>query len=467
MAFLERQAWYNKLQAIFDNGGGATAAEFREVMIDLRDSATFWDKENRPANTMLLIDGNGDLVDANVRQMTDGTYLFGNDVQIPSASLKVEDLITLSEATGFLTIRNNVTQHRFQVLDARYDELVGSYRPNQYFLQPYDEQKDLVVLQQEIDTQITTNPISIPYTTTLEAQTNYVRVQAFERMTNVRVRVIDAVTGIPFKYVPNRFVWEEQQGGITIEAGMHEIDLTETPFRLSPGRALNIEIQADNIALLGNNANVPYFAIRKQDGEFRNLAYLNDFNQQQIYNVVKDIIQQGANTTVTLDDNTNTITIASATPSTITPRTNEEIIDTIAGALRQGNNVTIVHDDPNDTITISASVTPTPDPGPDALYYGLMNTNTPDSVALNTLTTLDPTNPQTVSTGLTTAGQFFVILVPITHDITSIRDTVLQQDVTNIFTKTENVRSISSQNYDSYVIGPLNAGVNEEYVLTF
>lgn len=104
----------------------------------------------------------------------------------------------------------------------------------------------------------------------------------------------------------------------------------------------------------------------------------------------------------------------------------------------------------------------------DIIYYGLSSTDNPATVDVSTLTTeSDPTNPDTISTGTTTAGQFFILLVPTQHDVSSIFDNVLQQDVTSIFTRTEDVRQLNSEQYTSYVIGPLNAGGNEPYTINF
>jgi len=61
-----------------------------------------------------------------------------------------------------------------------------------------------------------------------------------------------------------------------------------------------------------------------------------------------------------------------------------------------------------------------------------------------------------ISTGAVTSGQYFGILTRNIHTLT-IFDTVLQQDVTSIFTRTQDVRTIGGQSFDSYVIGPLNA----------
>lgn len=102
------------------------------------------------------------------------------------------------------------------------------------------------------------------------------------------------------------------------------------------------------------------------------------------------------------------------------------------------------------------------------LFYWLSTSNNPASVDTSWLTevTEHMRNNILTSTGITTAGQYYIILAPQTHNITRIRDTVLDQDVTSIFTKTTNVRQISWENYNSFVIWPLNAWVNESYNLT-
>ncbi|BAV81070.1 hypothetical protein [Vibrio phage CKB-S1] len=123
--------------------------------------------------------------------------------------------------------------------------------------------------------------------------------------------------------------------------------------------------------------------------------------------------------------------------------------------------------DLSQTVTLPSGGGTDPGPGPDVLYYGRSTSNNPATVDLATLTQIDPTDPQTVSTGVAVAGDYFIILTANTHDITTITDTVLQQDVTSLFTKTEDVRAEGAVTLDSYVIGPLNAGVNEQYVLEF
>ena len=101
------------------------------------------------------------------------------------------------------------------------------------------------------------------------------------------------------------------------------------------------------------------------------------------------------------------------------------------------------------------------------VYYGLSNSNNPDTVDFVALTSVDAQAGQTtITTGTTAANQYFIILIPSDFTLTSIMDTVLDLEVKDAFTETLNVRTISGQTYNSYVVGPLVAGGNEQYILT-
>lgn len=104
------------------------------------------------------------------------------------------------------------------------------------------------------------------------------------------------------------------------------------------------------------------------------------------------------------------------------------------------------------------------------IYYALSSTNNPASIDTGTMNTTEvesTTRSYTIATGTATAGQYFIVLTPDAETVTSIQDTVLNQDVTTLFTQTEDVRQINTQNYDSYVIGPLTEGLSESYIITF
>lgn len=201
-----------------------------------------------------------------------------------------------------------------------------------------------------------------------------------------------------------------------------------------------------------------WFSIDRQVVTFTNVATVNDITAQ---------VQSNWNET-----NTSSPAFILNKPAIPTARTDEEIRNVIGTALVSGSGISIAVNDAANTITISANPASggNPPPAPaDIIYYGLMDTNIPATVDTATLTTQsDPTNPYTTSlVGPATAGQYYVILVPMNDDLVAITDTVNSIDVTSIFTATDNVRTINTVLYKSYVAGPLNAGFNETYILSF
>lgn len=100
------------------------------------------------------------------------------------------------------------------------------------------------------------------------------------------------------------------------------------------------------------------------------------------------------------------------------------------------------------------------------LYYGLSSTNNPASVDTSTLsnTRITTSGQQiTASIGPTTSGDFIIVLAPADNDLSQIINTALNVDVINTFTKTNAVRTINSQSYNSYVIGPVVANATQSY----
>ena len=100
------------------------------------------------------------------------------------------------------------------------------------------------------------------------------------------------------------------------------------------------------------------------------------------------------------------------------------------------------------------------------LYYGLSTSNNPASIDTTSLTSTRITGSGqqiTASIGPTSSGDFIIILAPGDNDLGQIINTVLNVDVINTFTKTNDVRTINGQLYNSYVIGPTVAGATQSY----
>lgn len=104
---------------------------------------------------------------------------------------------------------------------------------------------------------------------------------------------------------------------------------------------------------------------------------------------------------------------------------------------------------------------------PEQLYFGLSNDNNPAAVDVGQLSHTEAgVDGSTISTGVTVANQYFIVLVPSDHDVLSITDG-LGQPVLSIFTRTANVRTIGTTSYISYVFGPVTAGSSESYTLGY
>lgn len=143
------------------------------------------------------------------------------------------------------------------------------------------------------------------------------------------------------------------------------------------------------------------------------------------------------------------------TINTVTINAGESLVFTLSGTDTQSNNF-------NRTFTIRAPN------DHEFLYAGRSSTNNPDTVDISGFNSHEITGSGqdiTVTTGTTAQNDHFIILVPTSEDLSTITDTVLNTDVTIIFTRTQDVRQINSVNYTSYVIGPFDAGVDENYVV--
>ena len=309
----------------------------------------------------------------------------------------------------------------------------------------------------------------------------------------------------------------------------NEIYLGFAPFTFFPNRELEITIKGDNVALLGDGT-TPYTIAEHQAATLRGIAYQDEIRtDEQIEDLIGSKVVAGTGISIAYDDTTGETTItATGTGSTFNaPRitnfginiasrvdenTNLNLQKTITfdamhsanidgdltlevttgdnktiTSIVDGSNtkqVTLSGIDTSSAGTVAFKLSGTDTQGDsfesntvsveirtlsehEFFYYGTSGTNNPASINVSTLTSNEATTgTEIVSTGAVTSGQYFIILVPTDHDIQSIVDDVLQQDVTSIFTKTTNVRQINSINYNSYVIGPLNAASGESYTLT-
>ena len=259
-------------------------------------------------------------------------------------------------------------------------------------------------------------------------------------------------------------------------AGENEIIFPSRP-RFVPGREYLTEYSTTStqLNLMGSNVGPGSSFFPRFQSYGMPYSEVTAINSANIAAFMNAVLTEGSNVTLNYDAQAGTITINSTGGGGGTPRTDEEIRDVIVAMLQEGTDISLVEDDNANTLTINyTGGTPTPTPGTHDLRYGLTTQSDPALVDFGTLTDVaDPTDPQTLSTGVTTAGQYFHIFNSNGHPIESITDTVLQQIVYqrggtgNIFNFVADARTESGVTYNALTIGPLNAGVDEDYVLRF
>ena len=187
------------------------------------------------------------------------------------------DLIRISEAGGFLGITNAVTGAQFNVVDYFTPRTSASNRPQVFAT---TEAERLFIAQPTFSSVITANPLLFDYTTTLAARSNSFLLKANGPMTNVTMRITDTVSGVAFKYLPDKASWLDSSGGYDFIAGDNTVDLLDSPLPFDVGRALSLEIKGDSIDLLGTPT-IPYFAAMLQNAEFRPIPYSSDIGNQE------------------------------------------------------------------------------------------------------------------------------------------------------------------------------------------
>lgn len=138
----------------------------------------------------------------------------------------------------------------------------------------------------------------------------------------------------------------------------------------------------------------------------------------------------------------------------VTLNNNQQVVFTLQGETNEG-------------ILVSSRFTVRAHLPAEQLFYGQSTSNNPADVDTSTLTHTEAGIDNTViQTGTTVDGNYFILLVPNDHDLVSIHDE-LGQNVTDIFTRTPDVRTLNGVLYSSYVFGPVNAGASESYTVRF
>ncbi len=228
---------------------------------------------NVPADRIPILNtARTEFTDSGIRMLSSGELLMPGDTGFEADSLRIGDISTLHEANSFLRLSNSqFPDVRFDLIDARSRPTAASNPPRQFYLT--EAENDFTL--QAIDTEtITTNPLSMNYTVTLDAQTNAFKFRTAATMTNVRVTVSYATgnQGV-IKYLPSKAAVLDGSGGYNFTLGDNTISFPDSPFRQLTGDQVTVLVEADNVSFLGNTTGFPYLVGSVQRGEFRDLAF--------------------------------------------------------------------------------------------------------------------------------------------------------------------------------------------------
>lgn len=208
-----------------------------------------------------------------------GQITFDNPIQVPAGSIDVGTTITLSEGGQDLIVTDLVNDLSSFSVNSKFDDATGASVPTYV---DWEEPQDLI-LQPVFDTVITTNPLTFTAPSTVVAPyrrlTDKAIIKANSEMTNYRLKITDQATGIVLRYVPNRAAYEGNEEGLTLGPGdvtfyffadgedtATEIYLGRVPFVTYPDQIIDIEVVADEIDILGNSSEIPYFEVEVHDG---------------------------------------------------------------------------------------------------------------------------------------------------------------------------------------------------------
>ncbi len=207
----------------------------------------------------------GKMIPTGLRRLSDGTLLAPENFGVESGSVDLGDMLTLSEAGGYLAIWNNINNQQYYMVDYPVPKDGPSGNPRYFRL---NEAENLYTGQSDQSKIINLNPLNFSYTTQLNARTNSFYLTAASPMKNVKIKISNPSSGVVLKYLPSKAAWETPSvAGYNFVAGDNFIDFKDSPLPLSAGVMLSFEIKADSMALRGSPANIPAIKSMVQRGE--------------------------------------------------------------------------------------------------------------------------------------------------------------------------------------------------------
>lgn len=210
----------------------------------------------------------GEFAGSNMRVLESGIVLAPQGFTVESGSITFGEVLTLSEISGFLGIKNHLNDRQYTIVDFATPIDASSAPPSIFHLLA----GEVEFIAQGIDTtNLPDNPLIFDYEVQNTAKSNKLKFRTYADMTNVRIKITQVSNGVTAKYIPSQQAWEEEFGGLDWVTGDNIYDFNDTPLIFNAGTDLEIEVRADVVALKGNVSGVPYFTAFLQQGEFRDV----------------------------------------------------------------------------------------------------------------------------------------------------------------------------------------------------
>ena len=204
-----------------------------------------------------------------------GNRVFIPELEVESGTVRVGNIVALSEATGFVALNNQLDGTQFTLTDFATPPDAPSGRPQRLEFTAGQSRLDL---QANVSENLTANEITADYVTAQLGRTNQIVMFSSSPVTNLRVRVENVTPGaaIPVKFIPSRSAWEDGTGGLDFTPGGELLlDITDSPMVFGTNRTLRITIRKSSGTILGSGG-TPAVAVLFQPGRFVTSADLND-----------------------------------------------------------------------------------------------------------------------------------------------------------------------------------------------
>lgn len=224
---------------------------------------------NLPDNTIPKAVG-GELVESSTNEdpLTE-EWTFDKSIEVPQASVKISDTLSISEATLLSITRDKVQSTNIVNIGSAISDIPGSSR----LVFQHVPSIQHVIAQPDDSFALTTNPLVVPLLSTFANQTDIVTLRTGSPMSNFRATIVDNITGITLKYIPSKAVVVAGVGGLELPAGDSIFNFNSdaddipasglfylgfTPLRQSAGQASTFTIFADTMDVLGAVFGIPY-----------------------------------------------------------------------------------------------------------------------------------------------------------------------------------------------------------------